>query len=179
MDFQELWKEGLSFTEFVAAAAPEHRALWEGVYRSAKIPEWALTPPPAVRKLLVLAEDWCIDTSSTVPLLARLAEQVPGIELRILGRDEHPALMDRYLTNGNRAIPVVIVLDEAFRELAHWGPYAGPLGEWVREHKPPVSPKVEFVKGKRTWYARDRGETTLRELIALLGQGAAPVTAPG
>jgi hypothetical protein len=77
--------------------------------------------------------------------------------------------MNRYRTNGARSIPIIIVLDREFNELAHWGPYAAPLGEWVREHKPPVLEKPEFVKGKRLWYARDHGETTLREVMALVG----------
>jgi hypothetical protein len=38
----------------------------------------------------------------------------------------------------------------------------------VAEHKPPALLKEEFVKGKRTWYARDRGETTLREVMGVL-----------
>lgn len=168
MEHRDSWGMGVSFAEFVQAAAPEHRPLWEGVYRTARVPEWALGPLPSGRKLLALAEDWCIDTSSTLPLLARWSEQVPGLELRILRRDAHPALMDRYLTGGAKAIPVVIVLDESFTELGHWGPYAAPLAAWVREHKPPVLPKEEFVKGKRVWYARDRGESTLREVLAVV-----------
>ena len=50
------------------------------------------------------------------------ADAVPGLELRMLRRDQHPEVMDRYLTNGSRSIPIVIVLDEEFRELGHWGP---------------------------------------------------------
>lgn len=175
MDLKELWDGGFSFADFVADAAPEHRALWEGVYRSARVPEWALTPPAEKRKLLVLAEDWCIDTSSTLPVLARWVEAVPGLELRILKRDEHPELMNRYLTDGTRSIPVVLILDREYHELGHWGPYAAPLHAWVREHKPPVLEKGEYVKGKRTWYAHDHGETTIREIMARLnGQPAAP-----
>jgi hypothetical protein len=77
--------------------------------------------------------------------------------------------MDRYLTNGARSIPIVLVLDRDFHEVARWGPYPAPLAEWVREHKPPALLKAEFVKGKRTWYARDRGETMLRELVEMMG----------
>ena len=74
------------------------------------------------RSLLVIAEDWCGDASNTVPIIAKLADATEGLELRIIRRDEHPSVMDRYLTNGSRSIPVVIALDEDFRELGHWGP---------------------------------------------------------
>ena len=168
MDFRTLWQQGMTFSDFVAAAAPEHRHLWEGVYRTASIPDWARMPVMEERKLLALVEDWCIDTSSTIPFLARWAEMVPGLSLRLLRRDEYPALMDRYLTNGARSIPIVLVLDREFREVARWGPYPAPLADWVREHKPPALPRADFVKGKRVWYARDRGETTLREIAEIV-----------
>ena len=124
------------------------------------------------RRLLVIAEDWCGDASSTVPILARFADCVPGMELRVLRRDEHTELMDRYLTNGSRSIPIVIVLDEAFRELGHWGPRPGELQAWVLENRP-VVPKAELYPQIRRWYARDRGETTLREVAEIVGRAAA------
>lgn len=173
MDFRTLWQQGMTFADFVAAAAPEHRPLWEGVYRTTVVPDWARTPLGEERKLLALVEDWCVDTSSTIPVLARWTEAVPRLSLRLLRRDEHPALMERYLTNGSRSIPIVLVLDREFHEVARWGPYPVPLAEWVREHKPPALLKAEFVKGKRAWYARDRGETTLREIVQAVWMQAA------
>lgn len=169
MDFRALWEQGMTFVEFVAGAAPVHRPLWDGVYRTARVPDWALTPPMEERKLLALVEDWCVDTSSTTPILARWVEAVPGLSLRLIRRDEHPDVMDRYRTDGARSIPIIIVLDREFREIGRWGPYPAPLAEWVRAHKPPALVKGEFVKGKRSWYARDRGETTLHELIEVIG----------
>lgn len=168
MDLQGYWEKGRSFEAFVANAAPEHRMLWDGIYRTARVPAWAAGQLAEPRRLLVLAEDWCADTSSTVPVLARWTEQAAGLSLRVLRRDENPELMNRYLTLGTRSIPVVIVLDEEGQELGHWGPYPAPLAEWVQGHKPPALSKDEFVKGKRTWHARDRGETMLRELAPLV-----------
>ncbi len=124
LDFQQLWNQALSYDDFVAASDLKHRGLWHGLHRLARIPGWALAavPADAALKLLVLAEDWCGDASNTVPVLAKLTDLTPGLELRILRRDEHPEVMDRYLTNGSRSIPVVIVLDGGFQELGHWGP---------------------------------------------------------
>jgi hypothetical protein len=78
--------------------------------------------------------------------------------------------MDRYLTNGARAIPIVIVLDESFRALGHWGPRPAELQAWVMENRLRV-PKAELYPQVRRWYARDRGETTLREVLAAAGLG--------
>lgn len=175
LDFAALWGQGLTFDEFVAASEKQ-RGLWEGLHRIAVVPNWAIAamPPGAKRKLLVIAEDWCGDASSTIPVVARLVEAVPGLELRIVRRDEHPELMDQYLTNGSRSIPIVIALDETFHELGHWGPRPGVLQSWVMANRLTI-PKAELYPQVRTWYARDRGESTLREVLAAAGFPAAKV----
>jgi hypothetical protein len=170
-DFKALWESALPFESFVAAS-DQHKGLWEGIYRIVRVPDWAFQAVPlgTRRRLLVIAEDWCGDASSTIPILARFADAAPGMELRILRRDEHPELMDRYLTNGSRSIPIVIALDESHRELGHWGPRPATLQAWVLENRPLV-PKAELYPQVRKWYARDRGETTLREVLAVAGLG--------
>jgi hypothetical protein len=164
LDHRALWDQGLTFAEFLAESAPEHLPLWQGVYRTATVPEWAreLSVPPGLR-LLVLAEDWCGDASNTVPVVARWAEAV-GIELRVLRRDEFPEVMDAYLTNGSRSIPIVIGLDADFRVLGHWGPRPAELQAWVMAHRTTLE-KDDRYREIRRWYARDRGETTLREVF--------------
>ena len=166
LDFRALWNQALPFPAFVAASAPEHRGLWEGLHRLAVLPGWAdgLDLSATPRHLLVLAEDWCGDASNTIPALQKLVEHVPGLDLRILRRDEHPAVMDRYLTGTARAIPIVIALDGEFRELGHWGPRPRELQEWVTGNR--AMPKPERYPIIRKWYARDRGHTTMREVLA-------------
>jgi hypothetical protein len=100
--------------------------------------------------------------------VAKLADHVPGFELRVLRRDEHPDVMDRYLTNGSRSIPVVIALDEDYRELGHWGPRPRELQAWVMANRGTV-PKAELYPKVRQWYARDQGESTLREVLQVAG----------
>jgi thioredoxin-like negative regulator of GroEL len=165
LDFASLWDRALTFPAFLAAST-KHKGLWEGIYAITRLPAWATAalPPGVERKLLVIAEDWCGDASSTVPILAKLAEQVPGLELRVLRRDEHPEVMDRYLTNGSRSIPVVIALDGEFHELGHWGPRPRVLQAWVMSNRS-LLPKAELYPKVRQWYARDRGTTTLHEVL--------------
>jgi hypothetical protein len=172
LDFSALWSAALPYDTFVHASDLKHRGLWEGLHRLARIPEWATAAVPAdgALKLLVLVEDWCGDASNTVPVLARLADETPGIELRVLRRDEHPEVMDRYLTNGARSIPIVIALDDQFRELGHWGPRPTALQRWVVEQRAAGVPKEQLYPEIRKWYARDHGETTLREVLEQAGQ---------
>jgi hypothetical protein len=176
LDFRTLWNEGLDFDAFLAACKAEHCGLWRGIYKLARIPDWAVAavPPGVQRKLLVIAEDWCGDASNTVPIVARLADQTPGLELRVIMRDKYPAVMNQYLTNGSRSIPIVIALDESFQEVGHWGPRPTELQSWVMTNRSTL-PKAELYPKVRQWYARDRGETTIREVLAAAGLSAAKV----
>jgi Thioredoxin len=169
LDFRSLWDRALTYEAFLAAST-KHKGLWEGIYAVSRLPGWtpAALPGGLTRKLLVLAEDWCGDASSTIPIVAKLAHQVAGLELRVLRRDENPEVMNRYLTNGSRSIPIVIALDKEFRELGHWGPRPRLLQAWVMANRVLV-PKAELYPQIRQWYARDRGETTLREVLEAAG----------
>lgn len=63
-------------------------------------------------------EDWCGNAVNTVPQVAALANAAPNLYLRRLGRNANLDLMDAHRTGGSRFIPVVILLDEFFREVA-------------------------------------------------------------
>lgn len=175
-DFRKLWDEAFTFEAFVAACKAEHCGLWQGIYNLARIPGWALAAVPSgeKRRLLAIAEDWCGDASNTIPILAKLADQAPGLELRVIMRDQNPEVMDQYLTNGTRSIPIVIALNESFDEIGHWGPRPTELQAWVMANRGTV-PKAELYPQVRKWYARDRGETTIREVLAASGLSVAKV----
>lgn len=168
------WAAGVPFEAFLPAAQ-QNAELWAGVWRRASVPPDLLARAAAVSgrwKLLVLSADWCGDAVNLVPVLARLAEAAPNVELRLLDRDARPALMDEHLTGGTaRAIPAVIVLDERGVERAWWGPRPGPLQAWVKTEGQALE-KGERYRHVRQWYARDRGRTMLEEVVALL-EGAA------
>jgi Thioredoxin len=170
LDFKALWEKGLTFEAFVASCKAEHCDLWQGIYNLARVPEWAqaAVPEGVERKLLVIAEDWCGDASNTVPIIAKFVDSVPGLQLRVIQRDANPEVMDQYLTNGARSIPIVIALDESFQEVSHWGPRPTELQEWVMANKA-ILPKSELYPQVRKWYARDRGATTLREVLEAAG----------
>jgi len=175
-DFGALWKSAQTFEAFVASCKAEHCGLWRGLYNLARVPDWALAAVPSgsSRKFLVIAEDWCGDASNTIPIIARLADMVPSLELRVIARDQNLELMDQYLTNGSRSIPIVIVLDDQLQEVGHWGPRPSQLQAWVMTNRT-TTPKAELYPEVRKWYARDRGETTLREVLATAGFPAAKV----
>jgi len=70
-------------------------------------------------KVMVITEDWCGDALYNVPVLAKLVEGSPNIELRVFLRDKNPDLMDQYLNQGLfRSIPVFAFFDENMNEVA-------------------------------------------------------------
>ena len=165
LDFRKIWEGALTFDQFVAQARPEHQALWQGIYRHATAPSWAVELLGDQQlHFLAISEDWCMDTSNTIPFLQRVAEAAPGVDLRLILRDKNPDIMNRYLTNGSRSIPVLIILDGEFREVGRWGPRPADLQAWVITNRPLLA-KGEVVKEERRWYARDKGETTIREVL--------------
>jgi hypothetical protein len=70
-------------------------------------------------KVMVITEDWCGDALYNVPVLAKLVEGNPDIELRVFLRDKNPDLIGQYLNQGMyRSIPVFAFFDENMNEVA-------------------------------------------------------------
>lgn len=71
--------------------------------------------------VLVIAEDWCGDVISNLPVLGKLAAAADGkLNVRVFLRDQNLDLMDQYLKEGKfRSIPVFVFFDENFNELGH------------------------------------------------------------
>jgi hypothetical protein len=72
-------------------------------------------------RCLILAAEWCGDVVRNVPVVLKALEP-SGIPVRILIMEEHPEVMDQFLTMGGKAIPIVIFTDAGGYVLGHWGP---------------------------------------------------------
>ncbi len=71
--------------------------------------------------VLVITEDWCGDALYNVPVLAKMVEGNPSIEMRIFLRDKNKELMDQYLNQGMfRSIPVFAFFDDNMTEVARF-----------------------------------------------------------
>lgn len=144
--------------------------LWHGVYQRATVAPETVEHISTLGErfhLLALSEDWCGDAVNLLPVVARLAEAAPNVELRILGRDANPDLMDAHLTGTSRSIPVVIVYDQDFKELGWWGPRPTELQAWVKNVGLNME-KDDRYRHIRAWYARDKGRTTVREIVKVM-----------
>lgn len=177
---KDRYQSAPSYEQF-AQSAEANRELWTAI--RARV----VVPPEMVRRvealpghwhLLVLTEDWCGDAVNTVPVIAALADAARNLDARMLERDQNPDLMDAHLTNGSRSIPVVVVLDENYGEVGWWGPRPEVLQTWVMSEGKQL-PTDERYREVRKWYARDRGLTTLEELVSLLEASAGQPITPG
>jgi hypothetical protein len=122
-----------------------------------------------VHTWLVLTEAWCGDAAQNIPFMAKLAEQSPLINLKLLLRDENLDLMDQYLTNGGRGIPKLIVLNDKNEVVGDWGPRPEAAQEILHKHKTSEDWDHDaFHKELHLWYAKDRGQTTTHELLDLV-----------
>jgi hypothetical protein len=121
---------------------------------------------------IVLTEAWCGDSAQNLPVIAEIARLNPEkIKLYILLRDENPELMDKYLTNGARAIPKLLAVDETLaKEAFVWGPRPAPAQELLKNWKKgPASKSWEaFEEELHTWYAKDKTKALQSEFIHLL-----------
>jgi hypothetical protein len=119
---------------------------------------------------LIITEGWCGDASQIVPVLEAAAQASAGrISTRYVLRDEHPDLMDRYLTNGSRSIPKLVVLHaDSLLEAAHWGPRPAPAQTLLLNLKSRGATYEEYAEQVHGWYARDKTLTTQLELLALV-----------
>ena len=169
---------GKDFHSYVATAQ-KNVELWNAVYRTASVPEGAIARAqriPGLWHLVALAEDWCGDAVNTLPVLTKLAESVPNLDLTIFARDANPDLMETHLSGTSRSIPVIIVLDEQLVEHGWWGPRPRALQEWfLREGR--LLEKTERYRQIRTWYARDRGRSIVDEVLHVVEGGALATTA--
>ncbi|MCS7074727.1 MAG: thioredoxin family protein [Bacteroidia bacterium] len=120
--------------------------------------------------LLVITEWWCGDASQIVPIFPKLEQISSKIKVRFILRDEHPEIMNQFLTNGGKAIPIVIVLREQdCQVITHWGPRPKPAQEMVMAYKAnPTLPYQEFVKELQQWYNHDKTKTLQQEWVEIL-----------
>lgn len=120
----------------------------------------------------VLTEGWCGDAAQNIPVMAKVAELNSAITLRLLLRDEHPEIMDAYLTNGGKSIPKLIALDANGAELFTWGPRPKRLQDLYVAYKAnPTQPYPEFQADIQRWYNADKTQSVQQELTELMKGG--------
>jgi hypothetical protein len=120
-------------------------------------------------KILVITEPWCSDSLALLPIIVKMAEINKNWELRVLLRDKNDEVMKKFLTDGLRAIPVFIFIDEEFNIIFKWGPRpkatAAIFDQYRSQIKSGEIEKKDVIKKIRMYYAKDRGRSSFLELM--------------
>jgi hypothetical protein len=92
-------------------------------------------------------------------------------DIRVLLRDLNLELMDRFLTHGVRGMPMFLFLNDQGEFLFKWGPRPAKAAQifdhYRRQLKERKIEKRDVIKKIRVYYAKDRGITTLAELLGI------------
>ncbi|WP_139956877.1 thioredoxin family protein [Flavicella sediminum] len=118
---------------------------------------------------LLITESWCGDAAQTVPMINKIAEASENIDLKIVLRDENDELMQQFLTNGNKAIPILIGVDKKTNTaLNNWGPRPTTAAKLVNDYKKEHGGlDAQFKEDLQKWYNKDKGQDTLEDILNL------------
>ncbi|KAB1157195.1 thioredoxin family protein [Tenacibaculum aiptasiae] len=118
---------------------------------------------------LVLTEGWCGDAAQNLPVINKIAEENPNIQLKLVLRDENLELMDKFLTNGGRSIPKLIALDKENEVVNTWGPRPSIATKMVADYKTEHgSLDADFKKDLQVWYNKNKGNNVQEDILSLL-----------
>lgn len=119
---------------------------------------------------LVLTESWCGDAAQSMPVMNKMAELAPGIDFKVVLRDENPELMNVILTNGGMSIPKLIAFNAKTNQvLGDWGPRPTKATQMVESYKKEHGKLTpEFKQDLQVWYNKDKGQNIVEELSRLI-----------
>lgn len=163
------WVDGMTWPAFVRYAQKHVEEFQKG-YEHVRIPDNLAQEVRDLKsevRMLMIGADWCGDVVANLPAIAALADLNPLIELRIVDRDRHEELMNHFLTNGGKAIPVLIVANGSMSKHERWGPRPAECQKIMTENKD-KKPKEEIYPMVRDWYMKDAYQTCLKEVWDVL-----------
>lgn len=134
---------------------------------------WAIAVPDSLLararaagpwRVLAIAEPGCSDSANSLPILARIAEGAPGIDLRLIDSKAGKAWMEAHRTSdGRAATPTFLVLDEQFRIRGCWVERPMALQEFLKRKE-----SGDAFDSKMDWYVKDAGREIMRELVEMI-----------
>jgi len=119
---------------------------------------------------IVLTESWCGDAAHIMPVIDKIASLNDNIDYKVVLRDKNEDLMDQFLTNGGRAIPKLIMLDNETDTVVNtFGPRPSVATKMVNDYKAEHGKLTpEFKEDLQRWYNKDKGQSTVEDLVGLL-----------
>jgi len=174
-----LYDRALPFPEFLDRAA-QRLPEWYGSVSAVQVADSTVARARAVGgrwRVLVVAVDTCGDSLRQVPVVARLAELVHGLGLRVITPAEGgAAVQSRFRSlDGRRATPTFVLLDETGAAAGCIVELPAPLRHLLHERR------AEGTRGTNAaladtalaWYRQDAGASIAAEVVGLMEAAAA------
>lgn len=141
MNLNHWYDRGLEKNDYIALLE-KHRDAFKHIYKHFTISEENNLASQSKQpfRALVLAAEWCGHCMLDIPIFLHIAE-VANIPVRFLIRDDNLELMDQYLTNDKRYVPIIIFIDDAGNEIGKWGPMAPEIANYIDETKQKLPPQ--------------------------------------
>lgn len=119
---------------------------------------------------LVISEGWCGDAAQILPIIHKMVNLAPTIDLKIVLRDDNEPLMNLFLTNNAKSIPILICINSDTNEvLTSWGPRPKPAVELVENYKKEFGVIDATLKTNlQKWYHDDKGLATQSEILQII-----------
>lgn len=135
MSLNDWYEKGLTKEAYIARL-DKHNDAFHHVNQTFTIPTEDVPSFERVenRRALILAAEWCGHCMLDIAIFLHIANQA-NIPTRFLIRDDNLELMDRYLTNEKRYIPIMIFIDENGNEVGKWGPWAPEINDFTNKLK--------------------------------------------
>lgn len=167
----ERFEAGATWTEFLEEQ-PSRPQEWRDRYEAGAVSVAGVLPGLSAGsrdwRLLVVAEAWCGDSRESLPYLAKLADEAPNLELRVLSKSQGSDLLAAHPAEGGRkAIPLVVVLDESWRVRGAWVEQPEALRRLIREESGRVDGD-RLLEMIRRWREEDQGRAVLSEVVQLI-----------
>lgn len=118
---EEFYQTGGSFDEFLQSGKEDEQERFRLYYRRLEkkfsSEEFRIDLEFPVN-LLVIATTWCWDSQTNIPILVRIVEQSPNINLRFFNKDQYPFLIDRI--NDGEKVPQALIFSQDYQYLDRW-----------------------------------------------------------
>jgi hypothetical protein len=165
-----LYAVGQAFPEFLEATQ-RRREGWHRINDGVVLEDSAVARARAVGgnwRILVIAVDACGDSMQQVPYVARLAERVEGLSMRIVTPAVGSAAQRSHRSlDGRTATPTYVLLDEAGADRGCVVELPREVREWTHARRD--SMKSDALHAYRNeWYTRDKGASIVREMVELM-----------
>lgn len=142
---------------------------WDKTVKISEALQQKIINYPEKLTLLVLTESWCGDAAHIIPVINKIAVLNPNIELKLVLRDENESLMNHFLTNGGKAIPKLIAVNQDKHVEFTYGPRPKEATQLVNSYKAQHGALTpEFKEDLQQWYNKNKGQAILEDLEALL-----------